>query len=98
MNSLELSFLWSQHSKNVVKAAKIDLYGLHYESDWIALLARNLVLKALQHNLDCPVEVGETEAHNVYYYDNEQIKCMLATTNRIGQSKSRVRSGNNNCC
>ena len=98
MNSFELSFLKTALSKQVAKTAKIELYGLHYKTDWFVLMVRNMVLKALQYNIDCPVEIGQSEEENVYFYTDEQIKCMLSRSNKLSNSKLKVKTSDNNCC
>ena len=77
-------------AKDVAKAARIELYGLHYSVNWIELIARNLAVKALIYHAD----YGG-------YYTDEQENCIKARMGVIGKGIIVGKTNQNNsqdCC
>ena len=77
-------------AKDVAKAARIEIFGLHYTVNWIELIARNLAVKALIYHEDCGG-----------YYTDEQVNCIKARMGVIGKGMivGKTKQGNiKNCC
>jgi hypothetical protein len=76
-------------SKDLSKAAKVETYGLHYDINWIELIARSMAIYAL-----------EIDDDKDYYSDDER-ELITARLGVIGTTKNVIKSSYNNqksCC
>lgn len=88
--SSELNLMKYNIGKDTYKSACIELYGLHYDTNWIELIVRGLAIKALEIN------------EEIDYYTEDEVRCLKARIGVMGKSSHRTlfnnRISKKGCC
>lgn len=88
MNSNEIKFLYTkiEHAREVAKASRISLYGLHHSVNWNNLHFKELAIQAIELSLENPTAY--------FALTDEEIEIMLS---KIG-NYSAIASSKKSCC
>ena len=87
MNEIEWTYAYVSHAKELAKQARIELYGLHYSTNFMLLFLRDMALEAIKYGFDYPA----------FAYDEATLLCIASRLNHLNYAIGN-NSWTGNCC